>query len=153
MVQHLKHVPLSSLCFVCPLSPWSIPPQIFQSCHLSQTILSVVLWIPWDFVTILFMSVHVLPLQCTDRGQRTIYESQFFTSTMGDPGLQLRSSKLSHLYPLSHLASPDFLLLLLFCILMFSALFWEHFSVIHPQFSSGLLSQRQFCPYDEVGHV
>lgn len=86
------------------------------------------------------------------RSEDNIWESVLYFH-YGGPRAQTQVLKLGHLYPLSHLASPDFLLLLLFCILMFSALFWEHFSVIHPQFSSGLLSQRQFCPYDEVGHV
>lgn len=154
MVQHLKHVPcFSSLCFGCLLSPWSIPPEIFQSCHpFSNNSFCCA----FDFPGVLLQFCLCLCMYLCYNVQAEVRGQYMRVSSFLPLWAQTRVIKLGsqHLYPLSHLASPDFLLLLLFCILMFSAfLFLEQFSVIHPQFSSGLLSQRQFCPYDEVGHV
>lgn len=151
MVQHLKHVPLSSLCFVCPCLPDRSHHRLFSL----ATFLKQFFLLCFEFPGILLQFCLCLCMYLrysVQRSEDNIWESVLYFH-YGGPRAQTQVLKLGHLYPLSHLASPDFLLLLLFCILMFSALFWEHFSVIHPQFSSGLLSQRQFCPYDEVGHV
>jgi hypothetical protein len=60
------------------------------------------------FVVNTFVLIREPRRTCGPTGRRTVFEGQFSSSTLLDPGIELRTSRVSNkdIYPLSRLASP-----------------------------------------------